>query len=28
VRVTDNEVMASVETWGTEDESPAPACHK
>jgi predicted transcriptional regulator len=28
LHATGNEVMAWLETWGTDDELPAPACHK
>ena len=28
LHVTGNEVMAWLMTWGTDDEVPAPACHK
>lgn len=28
LHVSGNEVMAWLETWGTDNELPAPACHK
>lgn len=28
LHVSDNEMVAWLETWGTDEELPAPACHK